>query len=158
MKRIISSVLVLLILSSSYTFALNPDNKNVILSEEYIVNLIFKETGRQVDKDDLKEIKTLLDFTTNEYTLIELEKTGYLIFDNSTHVLSEYSFNGLSPYKNFDSNLYYLGPTQYYLKDGKGYRHTITNEIVSNNETIDQMKVLSLDIQTEFKNQKSLKK
>lgn len=73
-------------------------------------------------------IKALLDFAGNSYTLIECEPSGYMIYHNASGQFVETSATSPSPYAGFDKNLYYAGPTQYYVLENGIYKHTVIDE------------------------------
>lgn len=72
--------------------------------------------------------KNLHDFAGNNYTLTECSPIGYMITCDDSAELVEYSATSPSPYLNYNSNLYYGGPTKYFVLHGDNYIHTITNE------------------------------
>ena len=72
--------------------------------------------------------KPLLDFAGNQYTVIECEPTGYMIFHNASCHFVEFSTSSPSPYLYYSDNLFYGGPTEYYYFDGEQYLHTVIAE------------------------------
>ena len=75
--------------------------------------------------------KPLLDFAGNHYTLIECQPSGYMIYHNASGEFVETSTTSPSPYLTYSSNLYYGGPTQYYVFTNGNYEHTVLNETYS---------------------------
>ena len=76
-----------------------------------------------------QKTKNLQDFAGNEYTLIECNPTGYMIWCNDSATMVEYAASSPSPYKEYDNNLYYCGPTNFYVKISENeFLHTITGE------------------------------
>ena len=72
--------------------------------------------------------KLLQDFAGNTYTLIECHPSGYMIMCDASATMVEYSASSPSPYSKFNSNLYYAGPTYYYVLSNGKYMHAITGE------------------------------
>jgi len=72
------------------------------------------------------ELKTLYDFAGNTYTLVECEPTGYMILCDDSATMVEYSGKSPSPYYGFAENLYYGGPTFFYVLQGDTLIHTVT--------------------------------
>lgn len=79
---------------------------------------------------DICEIKQLRDFDNNEYTLFELNPTGYIIYHNDSGKYIEYSSSGESPYKNWASGLFYNGAMQYYYEEDDVFYHTLKEDVV----------------------------
>ena len=80
--------------------------------------------------------KTLLDFAGNTYTLIECEPTGYMIMCDDSATMVEYAGDSPSPYLGLTENLYYGGPSFFFVYEDGQYRHTITNDILINNPSL----------------------
>ena len=91
------------------------------------------------------EIKTLQDFAGNEYTLAEYSPFGYAIYHNSSAVVLEKSENSPSPYSGLNGDLYYAGPTHYYVydKEHEIYTHTITGETLGTDDASAKAEVCS---------------
>lgn len=82
--------------------------------------------------------KTLYDFSGNPYTLVECIPTGYYILSNNSGVYSEYSETSPSPYAGYNTELYYGGPTYYYVKDGDEFHHTLfQSEVLTSVESLE---------------------
>ncbi|MCR4927815.1 MAG: hypothetical protein K5927_07520 [Lachnospiraceae bacterium] len=90
----------------------------------------------------VKSRKTLRDFAGNTYVLAEFNKYGYIIIDTVTGTYIEGSLTSPSPYADLDSNLYYAGPNEYYVKNRNSYIYTINSEPIAI-ETINSLVVSS---------------
>ncbi len=92
----------------------------------------------KIDTSNIKinvgNIKTLLDFAGNEYKLVECTPTGYYIIHPKSGIVFESSPSAKSPYDGFESNLYYGGPTYYYIKPQNDYIHTVLDTVLDNNK------------------------
>lgn len=73
--------------------------------------------------------KQVTDFAGNGYTVIEYSPVGYFIFHNASGKYVEYAENALSPYYGYYENIYYGGPTEYYVKIGEAYYHTMLDNV-----------------------------
>ena len=73
-------------------------------------------------------IKEVYDFANNLYYIVEFCNTGYLLYHATTGIKIEYSITSTSPYKNHTKNLYYCGPTEYYVLDSNTFIHTISGD------------------------------
>ncbi|QNK39329.1 cysteine peptidase family C39 domain-containing protein [Caproicibacter fermentans] len=82
-------------------------------------------------KITVSNTKILHDFAGNEYELVECTPTGYYIIHPQSGIIIESSPNSKSPYKGLNANLYYGGPTYYYIKSGASYKHTILGTTIS---------------------------
>ena len=87
----------------------------------------FTISGFNMSNETTKTVKYLQDLYGKKYVLEETNSSGYAIYDDSNTCV-EYSQTATSPYKNFSSNLYYLGPTHYYHKNEGLFYHTISGE------------------------------
>lgn len=72
--------------------------------------------------------KMVYDFAGNLYYVVEFSETGYLIYHADSGCVMEYSASAPSPYAAVEENLFYCGPTYYYVFDGNTYFHTIADE------------------------------
>lgn len=99
--------------------------------------------------------KTAYDFAGNSYTIIECTPIGYMIMCDASATMVEYSGTSPSPYSNYDSALYYVGPTFYYAYiDGK-YLHTITGdelvvETSNSKSTLSNLATISTELHNEI--------
>jgi len=91
------------------------------------------------EKLRVSNIKEAVDFAGNEYYIAECAPTGYMIFNADTGVFAEYSPSALSPYLGCSEDLYYCGPTFYYVEGAEGdLEHLIaSNEIITGSEKTD---------------------
>lgn len=81
----------------------------------------------------IHEIKNILDFDGNEYTLVECKPTGYFIFHNESGNFVEYSVRTISPYLAKRDSLYYSGPGQYFY-----YDQQTTIDLITGNKLTEQ--------------------
>lgn len=79
---------------------------------------------------DLAREKQLYDLDNNTYTLLECEPTGYIIICDDSNSMVEYSAFSVSPYINYDNNLYYFGPTYFSVLDGDNFLDLMNGEIL----------------------------
>lgn len=135
---VLVSLIIIMILSIFVSFL----SINITARAESLTNYKYEKIVS--DMNDLydsncsiNKIKTINDFDGNEYTLIECEPTGYIIFDDISNQYIEFSAISTSPYLNNDLNNYYAGPKHFYHKSGDKYRNTITNKWLSNIEIKD---------------------
>lgn len=143
-KTILSFVLVMTMLvpTTVTTFAASIQttaiNEQVVLQK---VNYVF-------DGDKTVEnIKTVYDFAGNAFYVAECSPTGYYIYNVETDTVVESSERGVSPYAGYSDNLYYGGPTYYYVLKNGSYEHTIDDEETLNSA---QIQVLSQNCQAGF--------
>lgn len=142
-------VLVLSLFFSSVTvFALDSigvDNNVTLYDSQYkrllsvfdnmIQNLKVKDN---IEKMEISKIKTAFDFAGNEYTIVECVPTGYLIYSNGTGIFTECATDTLSPYIDYDEDIYYCGPTYYYAGTLKGdAQHTVLTEEIVDSQNIE---------------------
>lgn len=91
--------------------------------------------------------KTLNDFAGNTYTLVECLPTGYMIMCDDSATMVEYSGDSPSPYSGYDSNLFYAGPTFYYVYSNGEYILTITSEVLSISSASNGARTTNIDNQ-----------
>ncbi|QAT51077.1 hypothetical protein EQM14_15590 [Caproiciproducens sp. NJN-50] len=82
-------------------------------------------------KISVSNTKILHDFAGNEYKLVECSPAGYYIIHPESGIVVESSVQSQSPYEGLNADLYYGGPTYYYVKSGNSYKHTILGTIIS---------------------------
>lgn len=102
-----------------------------VSQEEARLAIVFQGVADIWDSDvSVAKTKTLHDFAGNEYTLAEYSPSGYAVYHNSSAVVLEKAENSPSPYSGLSENLYYAGPTHYYIYDEEQgtYTHTITGD------------------------------
>ena len=144
--RIISVALVLVTIismSSVSVFAIENDN---ISTEDIGFELrllsIFNAKLSEMEAIEadanlrVSNIKEAVDFASNEYYIAECAPTGYMIFNADTGVFVEYSPTAPSPYLGYSEDLYYCGPTFYYVEGADGdLEHLIeSDEIIVGSE------------------------
>ncbi len=127
-----------------------------------LYNLTKSHINKNMDKNlTIEKTKTLFDFDGNEYYLFELEPTGYIIFHIDSGKFVEYSTESISPYKNYNSDLFYGGVMQYYYKSEETLYHTLkkNNEIsaseiptlaISSREIYDGLMQYTQDINLDY--------
>lgn len=99
------------------------------LREERLVYVINDKIKRHTtDRKNIMDMKIVKDFAGNNYKVIELSPTGYLIYSVDSGVFVETGLNSPSPYLNYYDNLYYGGPTFYYRLVGDKLVHTVIEE------------------------------
>lgn len=97
-----------------------------------------------LDSDvEIVSVKPAVDFSQNEYTIIECSPSGYFIFNNESGIFVEYSLDSLSPYRGVENNLYYGGPTYYFQEEDSGYRDIITKKSYSSSLEHENMSICS---------------
>ena len=71
---------------------------------------------------------------------------GYAIYNNASGLILEKSKESPSPYSGINENLYYSGPTYYYVYDEvrDAYIHTISGEIISNQFMVSRAEACSI--------------
>ena len=77
----------------------------------------------------IADVKTLSDFDVGNYTLFELDPIGYIIYHGDSGQFVEYASSSVSPYKDYDGELYYGGIMQYYYRNGNNLQHTLRDDV-----------------------------
>lgn len=134
MKKIFISAVLSLVLTLSLCVSAHAEIVASATAQEARLALVFQSVADMWDTDtSVSDIKTLHDFAGNEYTLAEFSPSGYAIYHNSSAVILEKAENSPSPYKDLSENLYYAGPTHYYMYDEAQdiYTHTVSGETLS---------------------------
>lgn len=108
---------------------------------------IISDLGEEGYRVEDKEI--ISDFANNTYTLFNLNPKGYLIVNDESSVLVEGSFTVDSPYENYDSDKYYLGPLNYIVKNNDGYYSIYDGE---NFEYSNDLETSSIKLNNNIKN------
>ena len=72
-------------------------------------------------------MRNLYDLSGNLYWLIEFDTTGYAIYHPGANKLSEFSTSARSPFLNY-TEIFYGGPTFYFVKIGDNLTNVLTNE------------------------------
>lgn len=147
MKKLLSSFLALVVM---FTLSIPAFAADIVApsTPQKVARLtaVFQSVANKWDSSvTVAEIKTLHDFAGNEYTLAEYSPSGYAIYHNSSAVVLEKSENSPSPYSGLSENLYYAGPTHYYVyNEGQNiYTHTITEEILDVEDVTAKARVCS---------------
>lgn len=83
---------------------------------------------------EVATVKELSDFSGNKYYITEFTPTGYLICHGETGEMIEYSESASSPYLEYSENLYYCGPTYYYIPANGGFTHSVLDEDLDVND------------------------
>lgn len=136
MKKCILSVILAVIMTFSLGIvasAAEPD-KGVSLLDERITSFVEAKIATIEAKITVDRVKTLSDLAGNEYKLIECNPTGYFIIHPESGILVEYATDAKSPYASIDSELYYGGPTYYYVKSEGSYTHTVLDTTIDNDK------------------------
>lgn len=83
----------------------------------------------------LDTVKTVYDFASNKFYVTECTPSGYFIYNPNTDTVVESSEKGVSPYVGFNEDLFYGGPTYYYVLINGSYKHTLlSSEVLSDNQ------------------------
>ena len=131
--------IILIIMLSSSTMAYT---KSTLVSSDTVEDRLIYVLQNVADGWESSPVisttKTLLDFAGNYYTLAEYTPSGYAIYHNSSATVLEKSEHSPSPYYGLNENLYYSGPTHYYVYDTElnKYIHTITGECLDIEESL----------------------
>lgn len=116
-------------LTTAASAATGGGNNGFIISR---IQSLVEEKISAVDSNiTINKSKILHDFSGNEYELIECNPTGYFIIHPKSGIIVEYSTSSQSPYKDYNSSLYYGGPSYYYVKSGDSYTHTVLGTTVA---------------------------
>ncbi len=96
---------------------------------------------------NIAKIKSATDFIGNEYTIVECEPTGYMIYDNSNGIFTEYSSSAESPYLGIAGTIYYCGPANYFSLNSTESRveHTIKDNVYIALEDIEDYSVACME-------------
>lgn len=82
---------------------------------------------------EISEITTITDFSGNEYTLIECDPVGYMIYHNASGIFVECSPVTHSPFYGAEGESRYGGPNEYYILDDavESYRYALDSECLT---------------------------
>lgn len=146
--RLISSLLLsLFLMPQKSTIYLQPYNEKFINSNfkinKKIIDVVEVHISEIMEKNlniEIKEVKQLLDFNNNKYTLFELAPIGYIIYHNDSGTFYEYSSSSLSPYYGYNENLYYGNFKSYYQKVNSSYFHTLYKSKKLDNAELNNLK------------------
>lgn len=127
-KKFLCSILTFTMIMSTNVFASTEVEETTF--DEALLNLHISKIEsisqkRGVLDQNSINIKKIYDMDENEFQLVETGEIGYYIFDPESGKYLECSDKSPSPYLGYTENLYYFGPTNYYVFDGSEYNHTI---------------------------------
>lgn len=127
---LVASFLVVLLPTAGHTVAQAADLSTRQSRLLYFLDRNVKGMNSEYDTEaSISSTKTLYDFAGNTYTLVECAPTGYMIMCDDSATMVEYSGTSPSPYFGLTNNLYYGGPSYFYVLENGTYRHTVTGEI-----------------------------
>lgn len=118
-------------------------------NERFMIAMTDKLTLIDADSQGLaiSGVKELYSFAGELYYVIECTPIGYFIFHPASGVVVESSPSSFSPYiKYSEGDMYYGGPTEYYIKSGTKYIHTVIDEEITLEIDVERMKLTSLKI------------
>lgn len=106
---------------------------NMYIDElESQANTLLELSGDDMIDIQIEQVSVIYDFAGNEYTLVECNPSGYIIYHNASGTFVEASAIAESPYAGCKGEKYYGGPNEYYFKknvDGEEiYCYTKTEE------------------------------
>lgn len=136
MKKRLLSLFLVVVMTFSVSipaFAVEIEKAESLIDSR-IMSLVEAKIDASNVKININMIKNLKDFAGNEYKLVECLPTGYYIIHPESGIVIESSPSAKSPYDGFDSNLYYGGPTYYYVKSQGDYVHTVLDTVLDNNK------------------------
>lgn len=104
----------------------NIEGKYILSNEkiELVVSDMKKRFEYSEDEIYFCNYKKMLDYSGNEYELVEFSPTGYAIYSKDFSSLLEISQKAISPYINYNENLIYLGAQNYYIYDNLSFKLT----------------------------------
>ena len=129
-KSFVSVILVISLLTIPFKAKVLATDNSLQNNNEYV---FFSELVSQTNPNlSIAEIRSLKDFSGNEYVLIECNPTGYLIYHRDSATYSEYSESAPSPFVDVasDEDIRYVGPTEYYVRMNGVYQNTLWGDIV----------------------------
>ena len=114
---------------------------NMYIEElETQANTLLELSGEDMINIQIERISTIYDFAGNEYTLVECNPSGYIIYHNESGVFVEASAVAESPFAECEGEKYFGGPNEYYVKKnvdgGTVYSHTKTDEVFCLDEIV----------------------
>ncbi|MDD4509830.1 MAG: hypothetical protein PHY23_02790 [Oscillospiraceae bacterium] len=114
------------------TLSANNISKEQAVRLNTVINDMVSNATKAFDIDTSRKtaaIKVARDFAGNIYTVVETAPTGYFIYHNGSGNFVDYSPLSPSPYSGYEGdNLYYGGPTQYYVLQDGYFVHTVIDE------------------------------
>ena len=165
-KIVLFTLVMVLLLSSTFTTAIAAETTDNLSSysrfdvSETLYNA-FSDKVQSMQKAEtpltITRIITVQDFSNEKYTVIECVPRGYIIYHPNSGVFVESSPSAISPYINLTGdNLYYGGPTEYYIENDGIYYHTVIDEVIDNQTDINNMKLYSEKIKSELNSHKNI--
>ena len=133
-KKILIAVLGCSVVLNSIIFA-SSNTGDVILNKSKVISkeLLNKANeGNDIQLGDLSAtyIKGLNQ--EEDYILVEGKESGYVVLDNDTMEIIEFSDLESSPYQEYSKNeAYYAGPMQYYTDEKNGMRNLESDKVIS---------------------------
>lgn len=87
-----------------------------------VQNPFIEQMNAEYESDvELAKTKQLKDLDNNTYTLLECNPAGYIIICDDSNTMVEYSAFSVSPYIEYDKDLYYFGPTYFSVLNGNDF-------------------------------------
>lgn len=115
---------------SAFAVSVDSDNSIVQTVKQKMLSVFYDNENLQLDT-----VKTAYDFAGNLFYIAECVPTGYFIYNPNTDTVVESSEKGYSPYIGLNENLFYGGPTYYYVFANGEYKHALLDaEILSDNQ------------------------
>lgn len=130
------------IVSASITSDILEDKSYISEQEKKNVNALFLSSNNDSmlfdgNTYEVERYLTLKDIDDSyKYLYVEYDNNGFAIYDRQQEFMYESSLIGAGPYDEFNNNnnLYYFGPTQFYIKQEDNFKHIVTDEICSYEE------------------------
>lgn len=145
-------VVTILLCLGCHSFAVNNDDEKLVAETTVKANewTLFEakvEATRGEKNLKINSIKTVCDFAGNIFTVIECEPTGYYIYHNESGIFTEYSTSAQSPYLDLSEDIFYGGPTYYYVKNGENYIHTVLGTNIPVSKTTEMSDVCNKKVE-----------
>src|SRR5690554_2219652 len=136
MKRTILFILMVFCLPIIFAGSINAqEQKTIDINKRQIAYLESTFQEKMSDHNaKISNVKKAFDFDGNEYIIIEGDSNGYMIYSVNSAIIVEYSSQSKSPCLEYKRDLFYGGPTFYYVLENDKLKHTIINENFSKNE------------------------
>ena len=124
MKKLLAILLCATFILNVNVYAIDYEQQVIQASLEDLREEIATQVGYYMRATlDSAEIRIINDFAGGKFLLIEFPSAGYMIYDPDSMAPVEYSKDCASPYKGIEGELYYGGPTFYYVKDSGDDRY-----------------------------------
>ncbi len=117
MKKLVTVTFIILLITSIFSINLTAEQSDI---EPYLNKEVINEIENTMKRFEGREItvinfEILYDVNYNpSYLLVEFDEKGYAIFTRENLILSEYSMEIDSPYKNMSGYKLYLGANNYF--------------------------------------------